>query len=100
MPEDIYYDVEVEVISQKGICHWGHKVGDKWLFGYQKSPGGLCLGAMAALLPGIRMLWGGGVFPTSLSGFPRGTNQLCCIDPRNPVVFELRRVPQQKKPEA
>ena len=97
MEENIFYDVQVKVISQEGICHWGNKVGDEWLYGYQKNPGGICLAALAAIYPMIRLLWGGGVFPTEFTGLPLGVNQLCCPDPRNPVIFELRRVPQQKQ---
>jgi len=33
------YKVRIKVISQKGSCEAGHKVGDEWLVG-EKTPGG------------------------------------------------------------
>ena len=39
------YDIEVEVVSQKGTCGASHKVGDKWIIQYH-TPGGICLSAI------------------------------------------------------
>ena len=55
------YDILVKVVSQKGTCICGHKVGDGWLFGKdRKSPAGLCNTALGAIWPLIRMLQGDG----------------------------------------
>ena len=82
------YKVRVKVISQKGICDQGHKVGDEWLVG-EKTPEGMCIFAFASLLPFIAPLLYGGAFPWDKD--PDRTIGVC-PDPDNPVVFELRRV--------
>ncbi len=38
------YDVEISVVSQKGFCSAGHKVGDKWKVKIH-TPGGICIAA-------------------------------------------------------
>ena len=81
-------DVEVEVISQQGICAEGHKVGDKWIIS-SKSPEGICLSALHTLLPNYRTLRFGGLFPWSDDP---STTKVACPDGKNPVIFELRRL--------
>lgn len=94
-----FHDVSVKVVSQKGICFVGHKVGDEWLFGRDmKTPGGLCTAAFIAIFPHVRMLQGGGGYNPEVmkevgkGGLEAGTMQLCCNDPENPLVLELRVV--------
>jgi len=82
------YKVSIKVISQKGSCEAGHKVGDQWLVG-EKTPGGICLFAFSSLFPFITPLMYGGAFPWEKD--PDKTT-VACPDPDNPVVFELRRV--------
>lgn len=82
------YNVSIKVISQKGTCEAGHKVGDQWLVG-EKTPEGLCLFAFSSLLPCITPLMFGGAFPWEKD--PDRTT-VVCPDPNNPVVFEIRRV--------
>ena len=82
------YDVRVRVISQKGTCGAGHKVGDEWVIA-SKTPEGICLSAFNALLPNLRVLRFGGSFPW---GNNPDVSTLACPDAENPVVFELRRV--------
>jgi len=82
------YKVRVKVISQKGTCELGHKVGDQWVVDY-KTPEGLCLFAFSSLLPGIMPLMFGGSFPWESD--PDMTT-VACPDADNPVVFELRRL--------
>jgi uncharacterized repeat protein (TIGR04076 family) len=81
------YKVSIKVISQKGTCDAGHKVGDEWLV-TEKTPAGLCLFAFGSLLPFITPLMYGGSFPWEKD--PDRTT-VACPDPDNPVVFELRR---------
>ncbi len=83
------YDVVAKVISQKGTCNAGHKVGDEWVISYNKTPEGMCLAAFYSLFPGVRVLMFGGAFPWASD--PDTTN-VACPDPKNPVVFELRRL--------
>jgi len=82
------YDVKVKVISQKGTCGAGHKVGDEWLI-TGKTPDGICLSAFNALFPNIRVLMFGGTFPWSSDP---DVSTIACPDAENPVVFEVRRV--------
>lgn len=82
------YDVCVEVVSQKGTCHAGHKIGDKWIVS-GKTPEGICLTAFSCLYPLLSALRFGGSFlwevdPDMIS--------VACADADNPVVFELRRM--------
>lgn len=81
-------DVVAEVISQKGTCVAGHKVGDKFTIGQQVAPN-LCSWAFYALFPFAEVLQFGGSFP-----WEHCSNKatVACPDPANPVVFELRRV--------
>jgi uncharacterized repeat protein (TIGR04076 family) len=82
--------VRVKVISQKGHCEAGHKVGDEWLVG-EKTPQGMCTFAFASLFPLITPLMFGGSFPWEKD--PEVTT-VACPDAENPVVFEIRRLPE------
>ena len=81
------HKVRVKVISQKGTCEAGHKVGDEWLVG-EKTPEGLCIFAFGSLLSFLTPLMFDGAFPWEKD--PDVTT-VACPDPGNPVVFELRR---------
>ena len=80
-------DVIARVISQKGTCTVGHKVGDEFVIG-EKTPPELCSWAFCALFPFADVLQFGGSFP-----WEKEPNRItvACPDPENPVVFELRR---------
>ncbi len=82
------YDVAVKVISQKGTCGAGHKVGDEWVISRQ-TPEGICLSAFNALYHAARVMALSGVFPWETE--PDVTT-VACTDAKNPVVFELRRI--------
>lgn len=82
------YKVRVKVLSQKGTCEAGHKVGDEWVVG-EKTPAGMCLFAFGSMLPTLTPLMFGGAFPWESD--PDMTTH-ACPDPTNPVVFELRRL--------
>jgi len=84
------YKVSAEVISQQGTCEAGHKVGDRWVIG-EKTPEGLCIFAFGSLLPFITPLMYGGSFPWEKD--PDVTT-VACPDAENPVVFEIRRLPE------
>ena len=88
------YDVEITVVSQKGTCGAGHKVGDKWMVGIH-TPGGICISAYEAMESGINVLKYGGSYPWSKN--PDITRAVC-PDPVNPVVFQLKRLRKDKKP--
>jgi len=82
-------EVVARVISQKGTCEAGHKVGDEFVIG-EETPPGVCSWAYYALLPFAKVLQFGGTFPWEND--PDRTT-VACPDPRNPVVFELKHIP-------
>ena len=84
------YDITIKVISQKGTCEAGHKVGDEWVIKKGgKTPEGVCLYAFDALFPFSQVLMYSGSFPWETD--PDVTT-VACPDAENPVVFELRRL--------
>lgn len=76
-----------KIISQKGTCEAGHKIGDEFTIG-QETPAGMCSWAFYTLFPFAQVLQFDGVFP-----WEKDSNRttVACPDPANPVVFELRR---------
>jgi len=80
-------DVIAKVVSQKGACSAGHKVGDEFLVG-QETPAGMCSWVFYTLLPFAGVLQFGGSFPWEED---KDKTSVACPDPANPVVFELRR---------
>ncbi len=80
-------EITARVISQKGTCAAGHRVGDKFIIG-QKTPAGLCSWAFSTLFPFAEVLEFGGSFPWEKDADKATVG---CPDPENPVVFELRR---------
>lgn len=80
-------DVIATIISQKGTCVAGHKVGDKFTIG-QETPKGFCSWAFYVLFPFAQVLQFNGSFPWEDSP---GMATVACPDPVNPVVFQLRR---------
>jgi len=79
-------DIIARVISQKGNCAAGHKVGDEFVIGDNIQPG-LCSWALVPLFPFAGILKFGGSFPW---GEDPKKITVACPDPNNPVVFELR----------
>ena len=76
------------VISQKGRCEAGHKVGDEFVIG-QTASAGIWSWALYTLFPCAEVLQFGGSFPWEKDS---DKARVACPDPDNPVVFELRRV--------
>ncbi len=85
------YEVVARVISQQGTCGAGHKVGDEWVIG-SKTPAGLCLSALYAIYPNVRVLRFGGTFPWATDPY---ITTIACPDAKNPIVFEVRRLPNK-----
>jgi len=78
--------ITARVISQRGICEAGHKVGDEFAMG-ETTPQGMCSWAFYTLFPFTETIKFGGRFPWEEDGMAI----VACPDPANPVVFELRR---------
>jgi len=81
------YEVVARVVSQRGTCDAGHKVGDEFVIG-NKAPAGMCSWAFYSLFPFAAVLQFGGAFPWE--DVPDKTT-VACPDPANPVVFELKK---------
>jgi len=77
-----------KVISQKGTCYAGHKVGDEFVID-QTTPAGMCSWAFYTLFPFAAPLQFGASFPWEKEP---DKAKVACPDADNPVVFELRRV--------
>lgn len=84
------YQIVARVVSQKGTCAAGHKVGDEFPVG-DLTTAKLCSFAFYTIFPFVTALHYGGSFPWEKD--PDRTT-VCCPDPSNPVVFELRRLPE------
>ena len=85
---DKRYEIEITVISQKGKCVWGHKVGDKWLVS-NTTPEGICLEAFYAMFADMKVLMFGGELPWSQN---EDEALITCPDVANPVVFRIKRL--------
>ena len=81
------YDIAVTVISQKGTCTQGHKVGDKWTIG-SKTPEGICAAAFHCLYSDARVLRYGGLFPWATDPT---TITVTCPD-EGKITFELKQL--------
>ncbi len=79
--------IKVRVISQKGTCVAGHKVGDEFIV-TDMCPANMCAWAFYTIFPYAQVLLSNGSFPWE-SDPNRCT--VACSDPLNPVVFELVR---------
>ena len=83
-----YNSISVRVISQKGTCDAGHRVGDEWVI-EDKTPEGICAFAFTSLFHLLTPLMFGGAFPWEDDS---DVTTVAYPDPANPVVFELRRL--------
>ena len=82
----------VKVISVQGTCEFGHQIGDEVVFDGQTIQGRVCLHALYSMLPKVFALRYGAEFPW-LKDKDVATH--ACPDAYNPVVFEIRRVPEE-----
>lgn len=82
------YKVAIKVVSLKGTCVRGHKVGDEWIVD-ESTPGGICMAAFGSLYANLYLLRFGGVFPW---GSDPDTIECACPDPVNAAVFEVKRL--------
>jgi uncharacterized repeat protein (TIGR04076 family) len=101
------YKVEATVINiiGRGLCAYGHKIGDTYIFDGDNMEvvqsngwmGGLCNGALRDLLYVIpRYMWGG-YMPDVRGDKDNKVGLFNCGDLKSQVIFQLRRI---KKPES
>mgnify|MGYP001568199032 CR=1 FL=1 len=83
----VRYMIEGTIISLKGTCNAGHKVGDKFLLNRHKTAG-LCGVFYHALFPWILSLEHGGTFPTR----DPDVMEFDCPDSGNAARIRLRRI--------
>jgi uncharacterized repeat protein (TIGR04076 family) len=88
--DDMFYDVTVKIVSQKGHCTAGHKVGEEWVVG-PHTPAGICVSAFNSLIPTIRVLRYNGFYGSSPSA-ETTQHTIACSDADNPVIFEVKRI--------
>ncbi len=80
--------ITAKVISQKGSCAQGHKVGDKIIITESEIKGKMCIHALYSTLPKVFALMFDAKFPW-LENADVSTS--ACPDAYNPVVFEFSR---------
>lgn len=81
--------VMAKVISQKGTCALGHKVGDVVKFTESGVEGKICIHALYSMLPGVFAMMFEARFPW-LKDPDKKTH--ACPDAANPLVFEITRI--------
>ena len=80
--------VTAKVISQKGSCGIGHKVGDEIIFTEDGVKGKICIHALYSFLPKVFAMMFDSQFPW-LDDPDVSTS--ACPDAYNPVIFEISR---------
>ena len=83
--------ITVKEVMGTGVPPCAYKPGDSWLVTDYGAPEGLCTWAIASIAPYLATLRFGGRLPWEDD---QDRALACCSDPLNPVVFELRRMPQ------
>jgi len=84
--------VEVKVISQKGHCEVGHKLGDTTTFTESGVEGKICIHALYSMIPGVFAMMYEAQF-SWLRDPDKKTH--ACPDAYNPVIFEISRIRQK-----
>jgi uncharacterized repeat protein (TIGR04076 family) len=81
--------VTAKVVSQRGTCAFGHKVGDTTRITEAGVEGRICIHALYSMFPAAFAMLYDVKFPW-LSNTETKTHP--CTDAQNPVVFELTKV--------
>jgi uncharacterized repeat protein (TIGR04076 family) len=87
------FTIVARVIRQEGHCGAGHQVGDEVIFDGQTVQGKVCIHALYSFLPKVFAMRYGAEFPW-LEDQAVATH--ACPDAWNPVVFEIRRVGDER----
>jgi uncharacterized repeat protein (TIGR04076 family) len=81
--------VEAKVLSQKGSCAMGHKVGDVTKFTESEVEGKICIHALYSMMPAVFAM----MFESKFTWLDDpDTKTHACPDAYNPVVFEITRL--------
>ncbi len=90
--------VVMKVVSVKGTCEAKHQVGQEYdlsgdvTIGLSGKPGAICPALYIAAYPNFRALKFGGSLPWEQDP---DIAHVCCTDPFNPVVVQLRRIREE-----
>lgn len=77
--------IEVKDLKNKVGCEKNYKVGQRWEMVDNSLPGGICIGAMSALLPWITCI----KYNAKMPWTKPNQIEVCCTDPDHPIVFEI-----------
>lgn len=80
--------IKIKVISQKGKCVQGHKVGDEIRVTENGIEGKICIHALYSMLPKVFAMMYGAQFPWLED---KNVCTHACPDAANPLVFEISR---------
>jgi uncharacterized repeat protein (TIGR04076 family) len=83
------------VRSVEGACAPGHSVGDKVVFGGETVQGRVCLHALYRVPSKVFAMRYGAGLPW-LDSKHQDVGTQACPDPQNPVVFKVRRAPEER----
>jgi len=86
MAEQFGYKVTATITNKKGVCRFGHKVGEKFEVS-GRNTGGLCGYLYHSVFPFILILQCGGIWHEGKEELP----ELECPDIANAVRIKLRR---------
>jgi uncharacterized repeat protein (TIGR04076 family) len=81
--------VQAKVLSQKGSCALGHKIGDVVEFTEAGVNGKICIHALYSMMPAVFAMLFDAQFPWLKDP---DTKTHACPDAYNPVVFEITRI--------
>ena len=84
------YQFEVTVKSVSGDCIFGHKVGDKIFFDGRTIKGDICYEVLSTILDRMNAMRFGVDYPFAKDN--HNVINIACMDPYNPVVFEIKRI--------
>lgn len=85
-------EIRAKVMSVKGTCGLGHKVGDVVKFTEAGVEGKVCIHALYSMLPAVFAMMYEAKFPW-LENPEKKTH--ACPDAVNPVVFEIARIREE-----
>ena len=68
------------------LCECKYTYNKHWIIEDTTLPGGICIGAISALLPWITCI----KYKASMPWTEDGVIKVCCTDPDHPVTFEIK----------
>ena len=91
--EEGLFEIEVTVISTRGNCTFGHKIGDKIYFDGRTIKGDICYDALLSLSCRLYAMRYGVNYSWAEN---KNVITAACPDSKNPVVFQIKRITNPK----